>query len=37
MISHKELNSVVSFDDFLEKSIFTRDAKLKRLKNSTNN
>ena len=32
MISHKELNNVVSFDDFLEKSIFTRDAKIKLLK-----
>ena len=32
MISHKELNSIKSFDDFLEKSIFTRDAKLKILK-----
>lgn len=32
MISHKELNRVVSFDDFLEKSIFTRDAKIKLLK-----
>lgn len=29
MISNKELNSIKSFDDFLEKSIFTRDAKLK--------
>lgn len=32
MISHKELNNIKSFDDFLEKSIFTRDAKLKILK-----
>lgn len=32
MISNKELNSIKSFDDFLEKSIFTRDAKLKILK-----
>lgn len=32
MISHKELNSIKSFDDFLEKSIFTRDAKIKLLK-----
>lgn len=32
MISHKEFNSIKSFDDFLEKSIFTRDAKLKILK-----
>lgn len=32
MISNKEFNSIKSFDDFLEKSIFTRDAKLKILK-----
>lgn len=32
MISNKEFNSIKSFDDFLEESIFTRDAKLKILK-----
>lgn len=32
MISNKEFNSIKSLDDFLEKSIFTRDAKLKILK-----